>query len=56
MQEKCKENTRKIQNASLTQENVSILHYVWAKTRVNRVLLAFCLRFAHKVYQTQRIV
>ena len=31
-QEKSKKNARKIKNASPMQENVSFLHYGWAKT------------------------
>ena len=57
MQEKCKKNVRKIKNASLTPENVSILHYELGKntsqlrlshglvvfwSRFGRVLVAFC--------------
>ena len=48
--EKCKKNARKIQNTSLTRENVSILHYALCKnasqSRFARILLAFCSRFA----------
>ena len=44
-QEKCKKNARNIQNASPTQENVSILHYTLGKNasqlRFACVLLAF---------------
>ena len=52
MQEKCKKNVRKIQNASPMQELFSILHDVFRKNlRLSRILLAFCLRFAHKCDQ-----
>ena len=54
-QEKSKKNVRKIQNASPTRENVSILHYALGKNasqlRFARVLLVFCSCFAHKPYQ-----
>ena len=54
-QGKCKKNARKIQNASPTEENVSILHYALGKNvsqlRFARVMLTFCSPFAHKPYQ-----
>ena len=55
MQEKCKKNARKIQNASPTRENVSILYYVLGKN-VSCVLLAFSLHFAHKLYQLAELL
>ena len=65
-QENCKKNVRKIQKASPTRENVSILHYAMGKNasqlRFGRALVAFWLGFgwvlvgfwlcfAHKAYQ-----
>ena len=51
-QEKCKKNTRKIQNASPTREDVSILLYPLGKNasqlRFARILLTFCSHFGHK--------
>ena len=55
MQEKCKKNARKIQNASPMRENVSTLHYALGKnasqSRFARVLLTNFTKT-----QTQRIV
>ena len=51
-QEKCKKNARKIQNASPTRDNVSILHYKNViQSRFARVLLTNFTKM-----QTQRIV
>ena len=54
-QEKCKENARKIQNASPTREHFSILHYALSKNtsqlRFARVLLISLTKTL-----TQRIV
>ena len=59
MQEKCMKNARKIQIASPTRENVSILHYVLGIKHEPVVFcscfacvsVAFCSRFDHKPYQ-----
>ena len=52
---KRKKNARKTREKSKTQaqREKRFLYYImrWAKTRVSCVLLAFCLRFAHKTYQ-----
>ena len=50
-QENCKKNVRKIQKASPTRENVSILHYAMGKNasqlRFGCALVMFWLGFGH---------
>ena len=41
----CQKNARKLPNARKAQENCSISHYAWLKTRACCVFLAFLLTF-----------